>query len=166
CCSSSLSLLSLSVSSIKYQAWNYFGFGGTLNNVGKNPHAVALGRRGGKRRAEVLSKDDRQKGWRDFYGEPDPRGKGSIRAHGWPSWREAPCPCPHERAAPRDRPQSRRSPVGQEAVTKKTGRGWHGGLFSLFFFRGFRLYLISKFFVVRGVRRVAVLLPVRLLARR
>jgi general stress protein YciG len=48
------------VSSTKYQAWNYFGFGGTLNNVGKNPHAVALGRRGGKRRAEVLSKDERQ----------------------------------------------------------------------------------------------------------
>src|ERR1035438_283551 len=39
-------------------------------------------------------------------------------------------------------------------------------LFSLLFFRGFRFYLISKFIVFRGLRRVAVLLPVRLLARR
>jgi general stress protein YciG len=48
------------VSSIKTYRLKLSRLCGTLNRVGKNPHAVALGKRGGKRRAEVLSKEERK----------------------------------------------------------------------------------------------------------
>jgi general stress protein YciG len=45
----------------KFVDWNCGRQRRYANRVGKNPHAVALGKRGGRRRAEVLSKEERQK---------------------------------------------------------------------------------------------------------